>query len=307
MRKPRLVIFGARGLAGKAILEALYPSYSSNWEIIAPTSHEVDLHDWHSTKDFLMSKRPELLINAAARVGGISFNEKNQINQALYNSRISLNLLEASDAVQIPNLISISSSCVYPSNAIRPYKEEDLYSGKGESTNEGYSIAKMLAIRFIEMKFNHDKKNWVNLIATNLFGINDKYNVNGHLVGSAIQRLRLGIVNNQKELVFRGTGNAIREFMFSKDLGDSVKFLIENEVAYPTFNVTNGESKTVKQILQLLCGILNFPGEVFFTGDITQDGNPDKRLDSSRLMNMGWRPKYSFEIGLRELIKNTSV
>jgi GDP-L-fucose synthase len=294
----RTTLFGGTGLAGSGIARNL----SGVNELSAPKSSEVNLLDYTQVKDYFSRYRPNVVIMAAGKVGGIEFNSSNQLYQFQSNLQMNLNVLNAANENNIEKLCLLSSSCIYPSTIDRPYSEEEVFKGLPEVTNEGYALAKSTAIRALKIFRNKGKNDWFAVIPTNIYGLEDNFSKTGHLIGSTINKF---ITNKNEEKVnFLGTGVAKRQFLHNNDLGNCINMLIQKELVPEIINISTQETFTVKEIISQIASIFDFKGEIVFDGNKNFDGNLDKSLSTERINKMGWTANIQLEHGLEHIISN---
>ena len=293
----KVLIFGSNGLVGSSIYRNMSQDNFYN-EVIASTRKTTDLFNFDQTKDLIKKTKPDLIVNAAARVGGIIANNTNRTEFIFENLKINSNILES--LIQFPEirLINLGSSCIYPLNAKNPIKEESLMTGKLEPTNSPYAMAKLTAIEMgnsLAIQHGHEI---ANLMPTNLYGPNDNFSeINSHVIPGLISRMHSAKVNNLDKFEVWGTGSPKREFLHVDDLYNAVDFLIKNNKFPNIINVGSGEEVTIKNLVNKIQKIVNFEGEIYFNPE-KPDGNPRKLLDSSILNKLGWKPSIKLDDGL---------
>ncbi len=310
----KIVIFGSTGMVGSAILRSFRNSGYS--KILSPSRKELDLLNNDSVKKWFHKNKPDIVIIAAAKVGGIFANNKYPADFLLKNLKIQTNIIETSFENSIKKLLFLGSSCIYPKYSSQPIKEEELLKSSLEPTNQWYAIAKISGLKLCEALFKQYNFNAISLMPTNLYGPGDNYDLeNSHVIASLIRRFYEAKFTSQKEVLCWGTGNPLREFLHVDDLADASKFALENwdirDINAPkdqngntlTFlNVGTGEDLSIKNLASLISAIIGFKGDIIW--DQTKpDGTPKKQLNISRIKKMGWNPKISLEDGLRHTIK----
>ena len=292
----KILIFGASGLVGSALKRTF--SNLSSYEVFGATRNDADLFNFEETKKLIIQFKPEVIINSAAKVGGILANNTYRTQFFIENMKINLNILES--CIDFPNIkiINLGSSCIYPLNANNPISENEFMNGKLEPTNSPYAMAKLSAIELGNaMKIEHGHK-VINLMPTNLYGPNDNFSkTNSHVIPGLISRMNEAKKNDDESFSIWGTGKPLREFLFSEDLADAIKFIIENNVNDELINIGSGNEISIKDLAKLVCKIVGFNGKINFDSN-KPDGNPRKLLDSTLINSYGWFPQTSLEKGL---------
>lgn len=292
----KILIFGASGLVGSALKRSF--SNLSSYEVFGATRNDADLFNFEDTKKLIIQFKPEVIINSAAKVGGILANNTYRTQFFIENMKINLNILESCiDFPQI-KIINLGSSCIYPLNANNPISENEFMNGKLEPTNSPYAMAKLSAIELGNaMKIEHGH-NVINLMPTNLYGPNDNFSkTDSHVIPGLISRMNEAKKNNDESFSIWGTGKPLREFLFSEDLADAIKFIIENNVNDELINIGSGNEISIKDLAKLVCKTIGFNGKIIFDSN-KPDGNPRKLLDSTLINSYGWFPQTSLEKGL---------
>lgn len=305
----RVLLFGSNGLVGsscKSILE----SSNKVTELKNSNRKDTDLFDYIQTKKTIESFKPDLVINAAARVGGILANNSLRVQFLLENLKINMNILESIISDKNIKVINLGSSCIYPLNAENPIKEEYFMSGKLEPTNSPYALAKITAIELGDSISRQYGNKIINLMPTNLYGPRDNFSENSsHVIPGLIRRMYNAKLNNEDKFQIWGSGKPLREFLFAEDLADCIEFILDKEVNYNLLNVGSGQEFSISQLANMIKDIVDFKGELTFDTS-KPDGNPRKLLDSTLINNLGWRPKTQLEEGLKTtynwFIKNLS-
>lgn len=292
----KILIFGSNGLVGSNITHHF--SKNKDFKIISSTRADTNLFNFEETYKKIEDERPDIIINAAAKVGGILANNINRFEFIIENLKINLNLLESLKDFQDIKFINLGSSCIYPLGAPNPIKEEFIMSGKLEPTNSPYAMAKLTAIEIGESLRQQYKNNIINLMPTNLYGPNDNFSeYDSHVIPGLILRMHNAKIKNENVFKIWGTGKPLREFLFVLDLAKSIEFLIENGINDNLLNVGSNQEISIKNLAEKIREIIGFDGELQF--DSTKpDGNPRKLLDSSKLFKYGWKPETELEKGL---------
>ncbi len=295
-----ILILGASGFVGKNFLSN---AQAVKYKILSPFSDELDLLNKDAITSYLKRNKPDLILNAAGKVGGILKNIKSQYSFLLENTLINLNLISASKEQKIKNFINLSSSCIYPSNFNEPIKEDDLLTDRLEKTNEGYALSKIIGLKLIEYINDTDFK-YKTIIPCNLYGPYDNFDINsGHMIPSVVNKIHNAKVKGHKTVKIWGDGTSKREFMYIKDLVEFIYFSIINFERLPNIiNVGVGYDYTIKEYYQMISRIIGYDGK--FEYDISKpQGMKRKLVDISKLNDFGWTYKYSTEQGLMETYK----
>ena len=290
---------GHTGLVGSAIFKALEDRGES---VIGINSKVVDLLDRKATFDFIHDHKPELIIDAAAIVGGIAANNKFRVEFLSKNLQIQNNLMDASHESNVERFVFLGSSCIYPRQCPQPIKEEYLMTGPLETTNSAYAIAKIAGIELIKSYRKQYSRRWISLMPTNMYGPRDNYDLEtGHVFPALINRYVTARRNKSSEVTLWGTGSAMREFMHSSDLASAVLIASEKYDSDPHLNIGTGVDLTIKDLAMRISKFSNFHGETKWDSS-KPDGTPRKVLDVSRLKALGWEPKISLDQGIQETI-----
>lgn len=295
-KKAKLFVAGHPGLVGSAIVRKLIESGFEN--LVLRTHQELDLTRQADVDNFFSVERPKYVIVAAAKVGGIHANNTYPADFIAINLQIQTNVIDASYKNGVKKLLFLGSSCIYPKFAPQPITEEALLTGPLEPTNEWYAIAKIAGIKMCQAYRLQYKWDAISGMPTNLYGPNDNFHPeNSHVLPALIRRFHEAKVTGAKEVVVWGTGSPLREFLHVDDLADAVMFLMDKYSDFPHVNVGSGNEVTIKNLAELVKEVVGFEGELKW--DPTKpDGTPRKLMDSSKLANMGWKPKISLRDGL---------
>jgi GDP-L-fucose synthase len=295
-----IVVAGHTGLVGSAIFKALEDCGES---VIGINSKVVDLLDRKATFDFIHDHRPELIIDAAAIVGGIAANNKFRVEFLSKNLQIQNNLMDASHDSNVERFVFLGSSCIYPRQCPQPIKEEYLMTGPLETTNSAYAVAKIAGIELIKSYRKQYSRRWISLMPTNMYGPRDNYDLEtGHVFPALINRYVTAKRNGSSEVTLWGTGSAMREFMHSSDLASAVLIASEKYDSDLHLNIGTGVDLTIKDLALRISKFSNFKGETKWDSS-KPDGTPRKVLDVSRLKALGWEPKISLDQGIQETIQ----
>lgn len=295
-----ILVAGASGLVGSAILRKCK---ELNLEAIGISSKDVDLLDRSATFEYLNNIKPEIVIDAAARAGGIGANNSFPVQFLTENIQIQSNLIDASHSANVKKFLFLGSSCIYPRNCKQPIKEEYLLTGELEKTNSAYAIAKIAGIELIKSYRKQYSHSWISLMPTNLYGPNDNFNIEtGHVIPALINKFENAKKINNPKVKLWGTGNALREFMHVDDLASAVIFCLEKFDSDNHINVGTGEETSIKELANLIANKLGYLGEIEW--DTNQpDGTPRKVLDSNSLAKLGWKSTISLNVGLSKTIE----
>ncbi len=295
-------------MVGSAILRKF--TQTNEYEIIYRDLNELDLRDQAAVNKFFETEKPNVVIVAAAKVGGILANNTYRAEFIYDNLMIEANLIHAAHVYEVEKLLFLGSSCIYPKLAPQPLKEEYLLSGYLEYTNEPYAIAKIAGIKMCENYYKQYGSNFYSLMPTNMYGPNDNYNLNtSHVLPALIRKTHEAKINNTPFVEVWGTGTPLREFMYVDDLADAIYFLLNNinakdiyEQGITHINVGTGKDLTIAELMQIVKKVVGYTGEIKF--DTTKpDGTPRKLMDVSRINNLGWVAKTDLEEGIGKAYK----
>ena len=294
-----VLVAGATGLAGSAIAKAFE---SNGKEVIGVNRSVIDLKDFEATKKFLKKSKPSLVIDAAAKVGGIGANNSKPVEFLADNLQIQNNLMQGAFEAGVENFVFLGSSCVYPRDCAQPIKEDFLMTGPLESTNSAYAIAKIAGIEMINSYRKEHGLNWISLMPTNLYGPGDNFNLSeSHVLPALVRRFVEAEANHAKEVTLWGTGSPLREFLHVDDLASAVVMASENYNESLLLNVGTGHDLSIKALAELIAHEAGFKGNIKW--DSTKpDGTPRKVLDVSRITSMGWKPTITLEEGVASTI-----
>tara|TARA_B100001173_G_C16017579_1_gene560423 strand:+ start:835 stop:1752 length:918 start_codon:yes stop_codon:yes gene_type:complete len=297
MKSEKILITGSNGLVGSALTRYLK---NKNYNVFPITRKEADLFNFDETLNIVNEIKPTMIINSAARVGGILANNENRTEFIIENLKINMNLLESIKSNNDIKFINLGSSCIYPLNAPNPIKEESIMSGHLEPTNSPYAMAKLTAIEIGDAISKQHGNTIINLMPTNLYGPNDNFDEkSSHVIPGLIARMHNAKINNSKEFKIWGTGKPLREFLFVNDFADAVQFIIDNNINEKLLNIGSGKEISILDLVKLIKNIINFEGELTFDFE-KPDGNPRKLLDSSKINSLGWSPKTELIDGIEK-------
>lgn len=296
-KQAKIYVAGHRGMVGSAIYRKLKELGFEN--IIVRTSKELDLRDQKAVKEFFETEKPEYVFLAAAKVGGIMANNVYRADFIYENLAIQNNVIHYSHENDVKKLMFLGSSCIYPKMAPQPLKEDYLLTGTLEPTNEPYAIAKIAGIKMVESYRMQYDDNYISVMPTNLYGINDNYHPeNSHVLPALIRKFHEAKVNNSPTVNIWGSGKPMREFMFADDLADACVFLMENYNDLQFVNIGVGEDISIRELAELIKEVVGFQGELEFDSS-KPDGTPRKLMDVSKLTSLGWKAKTSLKEGIK--------
>lgn len=296
-KNAKVYIAGHRGMVGSAIFRKLEKEGFTN--LVFRSSAELDLRNQRAVKDFFEDERPDYVFLAAAKVGGIVANNTYRGDFIYENLMIQSNIIESSRSVDVKKLMFLGSSCIYPKMAAQPLKEEYLLTGELEPTNEPYAIAKIAGIKMCDAYRQQYGCNYISVMPTNLYGLNDNYHPeNSHVLPALIRRFDEAKINNLSSVDIWGSGSPKREFLYADDLADACIHLMRNYNDAGLVNIGCGEDLSIKELAFMIKDVVGFHGEINF--DISKpDGTPRKLMDVSKLTNLGWTYATTLEKGLR--------
>ena len=293
----KIYVAGHNGMVGSAICRLLKERGYTN--LILKSHSELDLTNQVDVIDFFKNEKPDAVFLAAAKVGGINANMNNQSAFLLENIGIEYNVINAAFENDVNDLMFLGSSCIYPRESKQPIKEEYLLTGPLEPTNEGYALAKIVGLKACQYLNEQYGTNYIGVMPTNLYGINDNFDLeSSHLVPAIMRKMHEAKINNNPQVEIWGTGKPYRELLFVEDMADATLFTFENYKGRSFVNVGTGEDLTIKQISETIQKIVGYEGELYFNTD-KPDGMYRKLLDVTNLKDLGWKPKYSLEEGLK--------
>ena len=294
--KPKIFIAGQEGMVGSAILR-LFKKKKLN--IISCTRKELDLTNQNDVKRWINKKKPEIVINAAGRVGGILDNSNYKSDYIYINSMIGMNLIHSSLNNGVKKFINLGSACIYPKNTKQPIKEEQLLDSALEQTNEGYALAKISTLKYCEYLKQKFKKDYISLQPTNLYGENDNFNLkSSHVLPALVKKFYLAKKNNKKEVEVWGSGKVKREFLNVDDLADAIYFCIKKKIQYSYLNIGSGDCVSIKDLAYKLKFISKFKGKIKFNKKYP-DGVSERKLVSFKINKLGWKKKITLDRGLK--------
>lgn len=297
-KNAKIYIAGHNGMVGSAIWRTLVAQGYTN--LIGMSSASLDLRNQETVRDFILKEKPEVIIDAAARVGGILANNDYPYQFIMENMQIQNNLIDAALQTGVEKFIFLGSSCIYPKLAPQPLKEEYLLTNELEPTNEWYAIAKITGVKACQAIRKQFGKDYVSLMPTNLYGTHDNFDLNtSHVLPAMIRKFHEAKENNNAPVTLWGSGTPMREFLFVDDMSEAVVFALENKLPDYLYNVGTGEDLTIKQLAETIQKITGHQGEIIW--DSTKpDGTPRKLMDVAKMHDLGWKHKVSLEEGIQK-------
>ena len=293
----KIYVAGHRGLVGSAIVRNLESKGYSN--IIGRTHSELDLCDQVAVRNFFETEKPEYVVLAAAKVGGINANNTTPADFAYINMQIQCNVIKAAHDFGVKKLLFLGSTCIYPKMAPQPIPEDALLTGPLEVTNEAYAIAKISGLemcKFFKRQYGDD---FISCMPTNLYGPHDNYDLNNsHVMPAMIRKFHEAKVNNAPTVELWGTGSPLREFLYVDDMADACVFLLENYSGEQHVNIGTGKEVSIKQLAETVRDTVGFKGEIVWNKDMP-DGTPRKLTDVTKLHGLGWTHKVDLEEGVK--------
>lgn len=294
----KIYIAGHRGMVGSAVWRALEKAGYQN--LIGLNSKELDLRNQTAVEAFFSKERPEIVIDAAAKVGGILANNTYPYAFLMENMQIQNNLIDAAHRYDVQKFIFLGSSCIYPKLAPQPLKEEYLLTGPLEPTNEWYALAKISGVKACEAIRMEFKKDFVSLMPTNLYGSNDNFDLlSSHVLPAMMRKFHEAKLGGNHTVELWGSGMPMREFLHVDDLSQAVLFAIRNTLPDNLYNVGVGSDVTIKELALLIQRIVGHTGEINWDSS-KPDGTPRKLMDVSKMHELGWKASITLEEGIKD-------
>jgi GDP-L-fucose synthase len=296
-KKSKIYIAGHLGMVGSACWRLLEKEGYHN--LIGKTSKELDLRNQLEAYEFIEKEKPTVIIDAAARVGGILANNTYPYEFLMDNMLIQNNLIKTAHELDIKKFIFLGSSCIYPKMAPQPLKEEYLLTGPLEETNQWYALAKISGVKIIEALRKQYDRDYVSLMPTNLYGPGDNYDLDtSHVLPAMIKKFHEAKLNGQSDVVLWGTGTPKREFLHADDLARAVTFAVENKMEESIYNVGSEEEISIKELAKLVQKIIGHKGVIVWDKS-KPDGTPRKLMDSQKINQIGWKSFIGLETGIK--------
>lgn len=297
----RIWVAGHRGMVGGAVVRRLA---SEGCEVITAGRDRADLVEQAQVRAFMAEEKPDAIVLAAAKVGGIKANNDFPVDFLYQNLMIETNILQAAHENDVERMLFLGSSCIYPKLAEQPISEDSLLTGPLEPTNEWYAIAKIAGIKLTQAYRTQYGRDWISAMPTNLYGPGDNYDLNSsHVLPALLRKFHEAKVSGAETVTVWGSGKPLREFMHCDDLADALVFLLKDYSGYEHVNVGSGVEVTIRELAETIAKVVGYEAELVF--DATKpDGTPRKLMDSARLHAMGWNKVRALEYGIQDAYKN---
>ena len=294
----KIYIAGHSGMVGSAIWRELEKKGYRN--LLGKKSTELDLRNQQSVNDFYKYEQPEVVIDAAAKVGGILANNDFPYPFLMENMQIQNNLIDGAFKSGVEKFIFLGSSCIYPKFAPQPLKEEYLLTGALEPTNQWYAIAKITGVKSCQSIRKQHQKDYVSLMPTNLYGSFDNFDLqSSHVIPAMIRKFHSAKINNDSEVKLWGSGTPMREFLFVDDLAEAVVYTLENNLPDYLYNIGTGKDVTIRELAETIQRIIGFNGKIIWDSS-KPDGTPRKLMDVSKMFSVGWSYSTELEKGIEK-------
>ena len=290
------LIAGSSGMVGRGIVRIAKSQGIT--DIVEVNSKTCDLRNLQKTRELLLDTKPDVVIDAAAKVGGILANSTEPVDFMINNLQIQTNLFSASHEANVKKVVFLSSSCVYPKLAAQPIKESSLLTGSLEETNSAYAVAKIAGMRLIQAYRQQFNRNWISVMPTNLFGTFDNFSTTtSHVLPALIRKFHDAKVNNESKVTLWGTGKPKRELMEVDEFARALMLIVEKYDDVETINIGTGKDLSIKEISKIVKEVVKFQGEVIWD-ESKPDGTPRKLLDITKLKNLGYEPHEDLKTGI---------
>jgi len=297
-KNTKIYIAGHRGMVGSAVWRILESKGYSN--LIGKTSVELDLRNQQAVLDFYNHEKPEVVIDAAAKVGGILANNDFPYQFLMENMQIQNNLIDGAHKAGIDKFIFLGSSCIYPKFAPQPLKEEYLLTDSLEPTNQWYAIAKITGVKACQAIRKQFGKDYVSLMPTNLYGSFDNFDLqSSHVLPAMLRKFHEATINNNAPVTLWGSGTPMREFLFVDDMAEAVLFVLENNLPEYLYNIGTGKDITIKELAETIQLVTGHQGDILWDSS-KPDGTPRKLMDVSKMKEMGWQYATELEDGIKK-------
>jgi GDP-L-fucose synthase len=294
----KIFVAGHRGMVGSAVVRRFRQAGFQN--ILTRTRQELDLMDHAAVRGFFELERPDYVVDAAARVGGIAANFEKPVEFLIENLTIQNNVIQAAADFGVTKLLFLGSSCIYPKMAPQPLTEDALLAGPLEPTNDAYAIAKIAGIKLCQAYAREYGKNFISGMPTNLYGPNDNFDLHtSHVLPALIRKVHEAKQGGAKEVSVWGSGTPRREFLHVDDLADACFFLLENYNSPEIVNIGCGEDVSIRELAEIVCEVLGFEGSLVFDTS-KPDGTPRKLMHVGRLLALGWKPRIALKDGISD-------
>ncbi|MFA5283679.1 MAG: GDP-L-fucose synthase [Bacilli bacterium] len=300
-KNAKIYVCGHSGMVGSAIVRGLRKAGFSN--ILTREIHELDLTDQSAVRLFFQNEKPDYVFLAAAAVGGIKKNIEKPAEMLYINLSIQNNVIDCAYRNGVKKLLFLGSSCVYPRLCKQPMKEEYILTGPFEPTNEGYAIAKVAGLRMCEYYNRQYGTNFISIMPCNLYGRNDHYDENAHVLASLIRKFYEAKESDQKEVSVWGSGNQRREFLYVDDAADAALFLMEHYSGNEFINVGYGSDVSIRELASIIAETVGYKGKIIFDSS-KPEGMPQKLLEVSKLTDLGWKYKTNLGEGIKKTLSD---
>lgn len=293
----KIYVAGHRGLVGSAIVRNLKSKGYNN--IVGRTHKELELTDQQAVRAFFEEERPDVVVLAAAKVGGINANNTTPAEFIYDNMQVQCNVIHCCHQYGVKKLLFLGSTCIYPKMAPQPIPEDALLTGPLETTNEAYAVAKIAGMEMCKFYKRQYGDDFISCMPTNLYGPHDNYDLSGsHVLPAMIRKFHEAKLNHAPSVELWGTGTPLREFLYVDDMADACVFLLENYDGEQHVNIGTGKEITIKELAEMVKKTVGFEGEIIWN-DSMPDGTPRKLTDVTKLHSLGWRHKVELEEGIR--------
>lgn len=294
------LVAGGTGLVGSALIKEIN---KRGLEVVGISSQDADLRNYSETRDILEELKPKIVIDVAAKVGGIKFNNDYPVDFLLDNLRIQNNLMQAAHEVNVEKFVFLGSSCIYPKIVAQPIKEEYIMTGPLEVTNSAYAIAKISGLELVKAYRRQFKHSWISLMPTNVYGPYDNFNKEySHVIPALISKFVKAKFEGLQSVEVWGTGLARREFIYSEDLAEAILFCVDKYNSENHLNIGTGKDISINELAKLIGEIVNFDGKINFNSRYP-DGTPQKLLDISKIKDLGFTARRDLRSGLTQTIE----
>ncbi|NQY11132.1 MAG: GDP-L-fucose synthase [Flavobacteriales bacterium] len=301
----KIFVAGHKGMVGSAIVRKLVAE--GHTKIVTVSSKDLDLTKQQEVSDFFTDERPDYVFLAAAKVGGIHANNSFGAEFIYNNLMIQTNVIHQAHLTNVKKLVFMGSSCIYPRMAPQPLNESSLLTGPLEPTNESYAIAKIAGIKTCQAYNAQYGSNFISVMPTNLYGPNDNYDLeNSHVLPALLKKIYMAKIDELESVDIWGSGKPKREFLHVDDLAEATYFLMQNYNDPSLINIGTGEDLSIKELAELICGIVGFKGELLFDTSMP-DGTPRKLLDVSKLRDLGWKHKTKLKDGIADVYESIAT
>ena len=299
-RYMKILVAGGTGLAGSAIIRELE---RVNKKVIGISSKDINLLDRAKTFSYIKDLGPAVIIDAAAKVGGVGSNNAYPVEFLTQNLQIQSNLMDAAHEAKVEKFLFLGSSCIYPRNCAQPIKEDYLLTGELEQTNSAYAVAKIAGIELIKSYRKEYGHSWISVMPTNLYGPNDNFDLeNSHVLPALIRKFVEAKRNNSTEVVLWGSGTPLREFLHVDDLAKAILVCLEKYDDSQQINIGSGDEISIKDLAFKIANLTGFTGSIVWDAN-RPDGTPRKVLDSTKINNLGWKPSISLDQGIAATVE----